>query len=256
MIPAENRLPLFHFLLELADDHLVLGHRLSEWCGHAPMLEEDIALANIALDCLGVGTLLLEHAAEVKGEGHNADRLAFFRDTVQFRNCLLVEQPNGDFADTIARQFFYDSFSCLRFEQLISAQIPRLAEIAEKAHKEVLYHLRHSSTWILRLGDGTPESHGRMRAAIEQLSQYIEELFQASSAVQDLEQKGLIAPLLDIRAAWDQQVGEILAEATLPALETNPQYLARGREGQHSEHLGRLLSEMQSTARAFPEADW
>src|SRR5437762_3159364 len=196
----------FEYLLRLGDDRLVLGHRLSEWCGHAPILEEDIALANIALDCIGHASALLHLAGEVEGKGRTADDLAYFRDAMDFRNCLLVEQPNGDFAFTIARQFFFDAYSFHLYQALQECRHPELAAIATKAVKEVRYHLRHSTEWTRRLGDGTEESHQRIQNAFEELWPFTDELFVMDE---------------NLKPAWDKTVDEVLTSATLIRPKTN-----------------------------------
>jgi ring-1,2-phenylacetyl-CoA epoxidase subunit PaaC len=225
------------FLLRLGDDRLVLGHRLSEWCGHAPILEEDIALANIALDCIGHASALLHLAGEVEGKGRTADDLAYFRDAMDFRNCLLVEQPNGDFAFTIARQFLFDAYAAHLYEALQEHSHHELAAIATKAVKEIRYHLRHSSEWTRRLGDGTEESHRRIQHAFDELWQFTDELFEVEP---------------HLKLAWDNTVNEVLASATLKRPPDN----APCRRSQHTEHLGHMLAEMQSLARSIPGAQW
>ena len=226
----------FDYLLRLGDDMLVLGHRLSEWCGHAPILEEDIALANIALDCIGQANALLSLAGKVEGKGRTADDLAYFRDAMDFRNCLLVEQPNGDFAFTIARQFLFDAYSFHLYQALQEGRHLELAALAIKAVKEVRYHLRHSSEWTRRLGDGTEESHRRMQNAFEELWPFTDELLVTDE---------------NVKPAWDKTVDEVLTSATLVRPKTNG-----FRSCRHTEHLGRMLAEMQSLARSLPGAQW
>jgi len=251
-----QRNALVLYLLELGDDQLILGHRLSEWCGHGPMLEEDIALTNIALDCIGGAQFLLEQAGRVEGKNRSGDDLAFFREAVSFRNCMLVEQPNGDFAHTITRQFFFDAFSCLLFEKLSESSFAPLAAIAEKLIKEARYHLRHSSSWVIRLGDGTDQSHQRMIEAVETLAPFTAELFQPSKAAQILCPAGIAVDCRDIKEAWFAITQQVLGEATLPPLPDKFKIAPWGREGAHSELLGHLLSQMQITARSFPGASW
>jgi ring-1,2-phenylacetyl-CoA epoxidase subunit PaaC len=228
---------LFEYSLRLGDDMLVLGHRLSEWCGHAPIIEEDIALTNIALDCIGQANALLTLAGQVEGRGRTADDLAYFRDAMDFRNCLLVEQPNGDFAMTIARQFLFDAYSYPLYESLRQSRHAELAAIATKAVKEIRYRLRHCSEWVRRLGDGTEESHRRIQHAFEELWPFTDELFEGEHA--------------GLRPSWDKTVEEVLTSATLRRPKVEPFKRAR-----HTEHLGRMLAEMQSLARAFPGAQW
>ena len=246
---------LFEYLLRLGDDRLILGHRLSEWCGHAPMLEEDIALANIALDCLGQANAFLSLAGEVENKGRTEDTLAYFREAVDFRNVKLVEQPNTDFAYTIVRQFFIDVFAFHLYETLSGSEYKPLAAIAEKSLKEVKYHIRHSSEWVLRLGDGTEESHNKTQNAVDNLWQYTNELFEEDSINKRLTQTGIAVNLNYIKEKWNLQVERILQKATLKIPERT-YLIGGGRTGNHSEHLGHLLAEMQIVARSFPDATW
>jgi ring-1,2-phenylacetyl-CoA epoxidase subunit PaaC len=234
--------PLLHHALRLGDDSLILGQRLSEWCGHAPMLEIDLALANIGLDLIGQATHFLKLAGEVEGQGRDADALAFHRDVLDFRNCLLVEQPNGDFAQTIARQFLFSNWQELLLQEICGADAP-LAAIAQKAVKEVAYHVRFANEWTVRLGDGTAESRARTIAGLDWMWRFVDELFDPKDG----------APSL--RPEWDARIAKVLAEA---GLETPKARRATkgGREGHHSEHLGHLLSEMQFLPRAYPDAKW
>ena len=234
---------LFHHAVRLGDDALVLGQRLSEWCGHAPMLEIDLALANIALDLFGQATLFLAVAGEVEGKGRDADALAFRRDVLDFRNCLLVEQPNGDFAQTIARQFLFSNWQELLMRQIAAAAEPRLSEIGAKAVKEITYHARYASEWVVRLGDGTEESRARMIAGLDWMWRFTDELFDAETG----------APSL--RAEWDARIAHTLAEANMDMPKPRRGVLG-GRAGHHSEHLGHLLTEMQFLPRAYPGAVW
>jgi len=246
----------FEYLLRLADDLLILGQRLSEWCGHAPILEEDIALSNIALDFVGQAESLLTLAGEVEGAGRSADDLAYFRDEWEFRNLALVEQPNGDFAQTLVRQFFFDAYAYLLYSELSKSKHETLAGIAAKAVKEATYHLRHSRMWMLRMGDGTQESHQRAQTAIDRLWTFTGELFFRNDVDRNLEEAGIVPNLDNLEAAWRDIVVPTLTEATL----TPPQddvFMARGaRLGRHTEHLGHLLSEMQILARSHPGASW
>ncbi|HEY2444855.1 MAG TPA: 1,2-phenylacetyl-CoA epoxidase subunit PaaC [Rhizomicrobium sp.] len=234
---------LFHHCVRLGDDALILGQRLSEWCGHAPMLELDLALANIGLDLFGQATYFLGLAGEVEGEGRDADALAFHRDVLDFRNCLLVEQPNGDFAQTIARQFLFSNWQELLMREIAAAPEPRLAAIGGKAVKEIAYHARFASQWIVRLGDGTEESRRRAIAGLEWMWRFVDELFDPGDG----------APSL--RPEWDARIARTLAEAKLelPPMRRGSK---GGRSGHHSEHLGHLLSEMQFLPRAYPGAAW
>jgi ring-1,2-phenylacetyl-CoA epoxidase subunit PaaC len=245
---------LFEYLLRLGDDRLVLGHRLSEWCGHGPILEEDIALANVALDLIGQATNFLHLAAQVEGQGRDEDALAFFREAIEYRNVKLVELPNGDYGRTIVRQFLFDAWSVLLLEKLAQSTHPELAGIAGKAHKEARYHVRHSGEWVLRLGDGTDESHRRAQTALDELWPYTGELF-ATDAV-DEELAGTIAPLpRELEAAWRGVVEDVFRRATL-ALPPTGYMHSGGRQGRHTEHLGHLLSEMQILARSHPGVKW
>lgn len=247
--------PLAEYLLRLGDDRLMLGHRLSEWCGHGPILEEDIAVANFALDLIGQATMLLGLAGELEGKGRDADALAFFRDAVHFRNVLLVELPRGDFGFTMVRQFLFDAFSVVQLDALASCGHPPLAAIAAKALKEAKYHLRHSSEWVVRLGDGTAESHRRVQEALDALWRYTGELFERDAVDAAVAEQGVVFDHDAAKARWEAIVHDVLARATL---EVKPVKLmaSGGRRGRHTEHLGHLLSVMQSVARAHPGATW
>lgn len=245
----------FDYLLRLADDRLVLGHRLSEWCGHAPILEEDIALANIALDLVGQASMLLKLAGEIEGKGRSEDTLAYFRDAIEFRNAQLVELPNGDFAATIVRQFLFDAWDVLVLDRLTSASNASLAGIAAKALKEAKYHLRHSAEWVRMLGDGTPESHTRAQRALDDLWPYTTELFLADDVDRSAVAAGIGADVEALRPRWRETVDRVMAEATLTIPKDG--FTPRGgRIGRHTEHLGRMLADMQSLARAHPGASW
>ncbi len=250
---SEN--PAFEYILRLADDRLVLGHRLSEWCGHAPILEEDIALANTALDLIGQASALLKLAGEIEGKGRTEDALAYFRDAIEFRNVQLVELPNGDFAATIVRQFLFDAWDVLLLERLVSSSNATLAGIAAKALKEAKYHLRHSAEWVRMLGDGTAESHARAQRAVDALWPYSGELFMTDAIDEQAVTSALGVDVASLRAAWLETVERVLREATLarPADGFAPR---GGRTGRHTEHLGRMLADMQSLARAHPGAAW
>ena len=247
--------PFFEYLLRLADDRLVLGHRLSEWCGHAPILEEDIALANIALDLIGQASMLLKLAGELEGKGRNEDALAYFRDAIEFRNAQLVELPNGDFAVTIVRQFLFDAWDVLVLDRLTAASNEVLAGIAAKGLKEAKYHLRHSAEWVRMLGDGTPDSHRRAQQALDDLWPYTAELFLTDAVDADTVASGNGVDVAALQPAWRQTVDRVIDEATLtiPKSSFTPR---GGRTGRHTEHLGRMLSDMQSLARAHPDATW
>ena len=246
---------LFPYLVRLADDRLVLGHRLSEWCGHGPILEEDIALANIALDLIGEATLFYKLAAEAEGQGRNEDALAYFRDAVDYRNALLVELPKGDFAVTIVRQFFFSVYSLLQMEALAKSSNAELAGVAAKAVKEARYHVRHSATWVLTLGDGTDESRQRTQRAVNELWRYTGELFLADDVDQQAVAAGVGVDPSTLAEAWRKQVMDVLQRATLTVPDVK--YMQRGgRDGKHTEHLGHMLSEMQIVARSHPGASW
>lgn len=245
----------FEYLLRLGDSSLIIGHRLSEWCGHGPILEEDIALINIALDFVGNATSILEYAAIVEAKGRTADDLAYLRDEREYRNLLITEQPNGDYAFTIARQFLFDTYMFFLYEELKSSKDETIAAIAAKSHKEITYHLRHTSEWMLRLGDGTAESHERLQNAVDDLWMFTSEMFDMDEVDAVLIKEGIVPDLNLIKAKWEKKVREIIAEATLqlPAIT----FKQKGsREGKHSEHLGFLLAEMQYVHRAHPNAKW
>ena len=241
---------LFEYLLRLGDDRLVLGHRTSEWCGHGPILEEDIALANIALDLLGHATMFLRLAGQVEGEGRDEDALAYWRDERGFRNAQMLELPKGDFAFTIVRLFLYSAYSHFLLERLASSSNSELAAIAAKAAKETRYHVRHSAEWVARLGDGTEESHNRAQAALDELWPWSGELFQSDDVDREA---GVDAAA--IRESWDKLVREQVARATLKIPE-GPMRMTGGRRGRHTEHLGHMLAEMQIVARSHPGAKW
>jgi ring-1,2-phenylacetyl-CoA epoxidase subunit PaaC len=246
---------LFPYLLRLADDRLVLGHRLSEWCGHGPILEEDIALANIALDLIGEATLCYKLAGEAEGAGRNEDALAYLRDAVEYRNVLLVELPKGDFAFTIVRQLFFSVFSLLQMEALARSSDAELAGAAAKAVKEARYHVRHSAQWTVTLGNGTDESRARAQKAVDELWRYTGEMFLADDIDRDAVAAEVGVDPSTLSAPWRTQVDEVLARAELTT--PNVTYMQRGgREGRHTEHLGHMLSEMQIVARSHPGASW
>jgi ring-1,2-phenylacetyl-CoA epoxidase subunit PaaC len=253
--PAPNA--LFEYLLRLGDDRLVLGHRLSEWCGHGPILEEDIALANIALDLLGQATMFLRLAGEVEGQGRTEDALAYFREAVEFRNCQLVELPRGDFAFTIARQFLFDVHAVVVLDALSASSHAELAAIAAKSLKEAKYHVRHSGEWILKLGDGTDESHRRVQRAVDDLWRFTGELFAADAIDRAMHDDGIGPDLGALRERWEGLVRDVMERATLTLpLQTPVQAMRGGRAGAHTESLGHLLAEMQIVARSHPGATW
>ena len=246
----------FDWLCRMGDNTLILGHRISEWCGHGPALEEDIALANTALDLIGQTQMWLGLAAEVEDAGRSADDLAYLRDGMKFRNVLLVELPKGDIGLTLMREFLFDVFHFELLTALTKSSSPRVAEIAAKALKEVSYHLERSSDLVVRLGDGTEESNDRMQAALNRLWPYTGELF-AADAVDDAVAKAGIAPALsDLLPRWQQTVSDVLAEATLTTPEQRFDAQKGGKQGRHTEHLGYILAEMQFLQRAYPNATW
>jgi ring-1,2-phenylacetyl-CoA epoxidase subunit PaaC len=247
--------PLVLYTLRRADDALILGHRLSEWCGHAPMLEEDMALANIALDLLGQARELYSYVAKAEGNGNDEDKFAYLRDVRQYRNLLLVEQPNGDFAQTMVRQFFYSAFADLYWRAMMSSRDTTLAAIAARSEKESAYHLRHASEWIVRLGDGTEESHKRAQGAIDHLWAFTGEMFALDDDERGLVDAGIAVNPTLLRDRWLHTVNTVMGDATL-VLPQNNWMQQGGRSGRHSEHLGHLLSELQSIQRTFPGLTW
>jgi len=247
---------LFEYLLRLGDDRLILGHRLSEWCGHGPILEEDIALSNMALDYIGHATSLLEYAGEIEGEGRDEDDIAFFRDAIDYKCIKMVELPRGDFGFTMARQFLFSVFSYLFYSELKDTTDETLQGMAQKARKEMRYHVRHSREWILRLGDGTQESHQRIQQSFDDLWMYTDELFYMDAYDEHLIGEGIGVDLEKLRPEWKERVEQTLNEATLEVPDYD-QYMAEGgRKGFHTEHLGHLLAEMQRLPRSYPDAEW
>ncbi|CAD7037155.1 phenylacetate-CoA oxygenase subunit PaaI [Pseudorhizobium halotolerans] len=260
MATAVDQFAFSEWLQRIGDNALVLGHRVSEWCGHSPVLEEDIALANQALDLIGQCQLWLGLAGEVEGKGRSADDLAYLRDAADFRNVLLVERPNGDFGQTLMRQFLFDAFHINLLRALKTSTDKRVADIAAKAEKEVAYHLERSADLIIRLGDGTAESHRRMEKALKALWPYTGEMFHDDAVDAAMAEVG-IAPLpSSLRAAWEGTVKAVLSEATLSYPDTVWQHgitgAGGGKKGVHSEHLGFILAEMQFLQRAYPGAVW
>ena len=250
-----SELPLFAYTMRLADNALILGHRLSEWCGHAPVLEEDLALANMALDLIGQARSLFTYAGSIEGKGRDEDALAYRRDVGEFRNVLLVERPNGDFATTIVRQLLYAAFAHPYFAALARSKDATLAAIAAKAVKEMEYHLRHASEWTIRLGDGTEESHARAQDALDELMPFTGELFEADEIERVLIAVGIAVDPATIRPTWERTIDDVLAEATL-ARPGASWMQTGGRAGRHSEHLGHILAELQFLQRAYPDARW
>lgn len=246
---------LFEFLLRQGDNCLILSHRASQWCGHAPALEEDIAMSNIALDLVGQAQLWLSLAGEVEAKGRSADDLAYLRDAVDFRNMLLLELPNGDFGQTLMRQFLFDAWHLPMLKALIQSTDSRVAEIAEKASKEVAYHLERSAGLIIRLGDGTEESRQRVQAALELLWPYTHEFHLNDEIDSTLQENNTIPDLNRVSDDWSQVIDQVLSAATL----TRPEgrgHQKGGRTGAHTEHLGFILAESQFLQRSYPGASW
>lgn len=246
---------LLDYILRLGDNALILGQRLSEWCGHGPVLEQDIALANISLDLIGQASVLYTLAAKLEGLNKTDDDLAFLRDAQEYRNALLVEQANGDWAVTMARQFFFDVYNYYNYQALRNSSNTELAAIAEKSLKEVTYHLRFSSEWMLRLGDGTEESHRRLQTAVDDLWMYTGELYTPNAVDRQLAEAGLAPDLTTLAGQWKNKVREVLEQATLQVPAEGWMQLG-GKEGVHTEQLGFILAEMQYLQRAYPGAKW
>ena len=243
------------YVLRLGDTSLVLGQRLAEWVGHAPALEEDLGLANLSLDLVGQARLLLGYAGELEGQGRDEDALAFLRDAPEFANVALAEQPNGDFGYTIVRQCLLDAWQLEVYESLLQSTDARLAGIAAKAVKETRYHLRFSSGWLIRLGDGTPESHERVQRALNELWRFTTELFAPDEVDEQVAALGIAPSLRQLEPKWSARIDEILREATL-ARPANVPYQWHGKRGVHTEHLGHMLAEMQHLQRTYPGAQW
>lgn len=253
--------PLFTYTLRIADDSLILGQRLSELCGHGPILEEDIAMTNISLDLIGQATSLFEYAATLRlthddfPNLESADDLAFLRFDRQYVNALLVEQPNGDYAHTIARNFFFDAFRVEFFTALMNSKDEQLAAIAEKSLKETKYHYKHTAEWMIRMGDGTEESNQRIIKAVQALWKYTDELFFMDAVDQELIAKGIAVDLNSLREPWMNRIQTVFEQATLTIPDTKPMHF-KGRNGMHTEHLGFILAEMQYMQRAYPGMKW
>lgn len=245
----------FRYVLRLADTSLVLGQRLGEWVGHAPALEEDLGLANLALDLIGQARLLLGYAAELEGKGRDEDQLAYLRDGTDFCNVTLAEQPNGDFGCTIVRQLLIDAWQLELYQELQHSSDARIAEIAAKALKETRYHFRYSAGWVVRLGDGTSESKSRVQAALDDLWRFTDELFTPDALDEEMVARSIAPRLGALKPRWLAEIDAVLREATLtrPA---DTSYPWHGKSGRHTEHLGYLLAEMQFLQRAYPGARW
>jgi ring-1,2-phenylacetyl-CoA epoxidase subunit PaaC len=255
-----NRQHVVDYIVGLGDNALILGHRNSEWCGHGPVLEQDIAITNISLDLIGQARNFYQYAAKLINESNpgvfaTEDSLAYLRDNREFKNCLLVEQFNGDWAKTILRQFFISAYQFFLYRELINSQDEQIAAIAEKSLKEVNYHLRWSSEWVIRLGDGTDESHKRMLDATDELWMYTGELFVAASYELEVSSEGIGVDLSVIKTNWEEKVKEIFSEATLP-YPSKVYMQTGGKEGRHTEHLGYILADLQFMQRAYPGSEW
>jgi len=246
---------LFNYCLRLGDNSLILSQRLSEWCGHAPILEEDLALTNIALDLIGQAREFLTYAGDIEGKGRTEDTLAYHRDAKDFRNLLLVEQPNGNFAHTTVRQFFFSAYAFHLYSALKASKDENIGAFAAKSLKEVTYHLRHSSEWMLRLGDGTEESRKHILTAIDDLWMYTGELFENSELDEALINEGIAVDASVLHELWNETVQGIFHRINLP-LPQEGYMLKGGIKGVHTEHLGHLLAEMQFLPRAYPDAKW
>ena len=248
-------LSLFEYALRLGDDSLILGQRLGEWTGHAPSVEVDLSLANMALDLIGQATYFLNYAGEVEGRGRDGDALAFHRDVLDFRNCMLVEQPNGDFAQTMARQFLFSTWQRMLFDRLTGSSDSLIASVAAKAVKEVTYHEELSAEWVIRLGDGTEESRRRMQDGLDWMWRFVPELFEMDDLATEAAARGVGPDLASLRDEYESKVRAIVEEATLE-LPRGQRPILGGRRGHHSEHLGHLLCTMQFLPRTYPDAKW
>jgi len=255
MVHSGSDQPLATVLLQLADDHLILGHRVSEWCGHAPMLEEDLSMPNMALDLLGQAQSLYDYVGELDRSGRTHDDFAYRRTDREYLNCLLVERPNTDFAHTMLRQYYFASFMQLFWAGCVDSKDERVVAIAAKAIKEISYHVRHSGEWVIRLGDGTDESAQRMRSAAEALYPYVDELFQTDEARTVCAAQKLIPDTALLRDQWQLQMSQVFSEAKLACPEQQFEQ-SGGREGRHTEDFGFLLAELQYLQRTFPGAQW
>jgi len=246
---------LFKYILRIGDTNLILGQRLSEWTGHGPFLEEDLALTNITLDITGAAKSLLEYAALVEGKGRTEDDLAFLRNDRQFFNAQITELPNGDYARTIARQVLVDCFDFYFYQELSKSKDETLAGIAQKSLKEVTYHLRHTSSWLERFGDGTEESHNKVQSAINELWQYTNELFEMNEVDEILIKEGIAVDLNVVKTKWEKHISELVEKSTL-IIPENVFMQTGSRKGLHTEHLAFILAEMQALPRMYPDAKW
>lgn len=247
---------LINYTLHLADNALILGHRNSEWCGHGPILEQDIAVSNIALDCIGQARNFYQYAAQLTGNGATEDSLAHLRDVTEFKNCLLVELPNGDWGQTILRQFLFSTYQYFLYQQLQNSSDQQIAAIAEKALKEVTYHVRWSSEWVIRLGDGTEESRQRMLHAVDELWSFTGEMFIPANYEPSPAETGTGIDLASVKNKWTEKITVVFEEATLPVPPADTWMQTGGKQGRHTEHLGFILAEMQFLQRSYPNAEW
>ena len=250
----DKQIALFTGLLRLADDHLILGHRLSEWCGHAPMLEEDLAMPNIALDLIGQSRALYTYAGEVEGKGRDEDALAYLRLEREYTNLLMCERDKGDFAFTMLRQLAFSLYMNAFWRVAMTSSDETIAAISAKAEKETRYHTRHTGEWVIRLGDGTEESRARMGSALEDLTPYLGEMFEDDDVVAELE--GVLPNPASLRENWQREMTDILGQATLDMLDWSSQTISGGRKGLHGEEMGYLLAELQYVQRAYPNMQW
>ena len=246
---------LFDYLLRLGDDSLILGQRLSEWTGACPTVEVDLSIANMALDLIGQATHFLDAAGKAEGQGRDGDRLAFHRDVLDYRNCLLVEQPNGDFARTMARQFLFSTWQKMLFGYLADSRDELIAAVAAKAVKEVTYHQELAEEWVVRLGDGTEESHRRMQDGFDWLWRFVPELFEMDAVASEMAERGIGVDVTLFRDDYSRKVRDVIAQATLTTPQDQRPILG-GRQGHHGEHLGHILATMQFLPRAYPDATW
>ena len=249
---------MINYILHLADNALIYGHRLSEWCGHGPILEVDMALSNIALDNIGAARSLYQYAAAIEGNGKTEDSYPYQRDVREFKNVLLVEMPNGDFADTIARSLFFDAYQFLFYTALQKSSDKQLASIAEKSLKEVTYHLRFSKEWTIRMGDGTEESKQKIQHAINELWSYTGEMFDASDVEKQMIETGIAPDIASLKPLWEQIISDTLEEATLsfPIQMQGAWFQKGGKTGVHTEYMGFLLAEMQYLQKSYPGLEW
>ncbi|MEO8148782.1 MAG: 1,2-phenylacetyl-CoA epoxidase subunit PaaC [Bacteroidia bacterium] len=248
---------LIEYALRLGDTSLILGHRLSEWCGHGPLLEEDIAMTNISLDLIGQSRQMFSYAAQLEDKGHDEDYMAFHRDARQYRNLMMAEQPNGDYAVTTARQFLMSAYLVYLYEELKNSKDENIRAFAEKSLKEVLYHLRHSADWMLRLGDGTEESNQRLQVALEDLWFFTDDLFDADAVDDFLLKEGIAADLTKVKNKWNETINKVITDAKLKMPQPLTGFMRKGsRKGNHTEYLGHLLADMQFLPRAYPGTKW